>query len=59
MNKMQKLMLAGAAALALLGATDAAQAGYFNPYGNWVSVCVPGYWAQGPLGPFWVPPVCN
>lgn len=46
-------------ALLLGAAASTAHAGYFNIYGGYVPTCVPGYWAYGPLGRFWVPAVCG
>ena len=48
----KKLIAAAVLAATALGSV-AAHAGYY-----YVPTCVPGFWAMGPIGPFWVPPVC-
>ena len=49
----KKLIAAAVLAATALGSV-AAHAGYV-----YIPQCIPGYWAMGPLGPFWVPGVCG
>ena len=48
----KKLIAVAVLAATALGSV-AAHAGYYVP------TCIPGYWAMGPFGPFWVPGVCG
>lgn len=52
-------IIALTALLSLGAAAGSAHAGYYDIYGGYHPTCVPGYWAFGPMGRFWVAPVCR
>lgn len=58
-NRFSIRVAAFAAMLGLMAAAGTVQAGYYTIHGVYVPTCVPGYWMQGPMGPFWVSGFCR
>jgi len=60
MNSIKNTLLKTVGLLAVVvAASSAAHAGYYDAWGYYHVTCVPGYWANGWYGPFWVPAVCG